>query len=556
MLYTSLSIFASCTALVSQSNPVLFDSLESSKHRIASPVEIRWAATTNDYAVTKDGYFVDFEGRVLAKQHQHTPQAQPIYRGLVSCPTWSDLVTLSTTTGVYFGGPPLITTSGDVLLYWNQSGSTYESLRLRRSVGNTGQWYNENILSDTTQDVSQPEGVIDSTGRAMIIFREIGSPYKLWSVREGAFGGWGSPTLAHITDLFFQAIEIASDDQGHVIAITDEGGLEPEVHSILFNADTNSWEESVQVSEPGQYCLLPTLAQNNDGSVVYLLYLIKSGGTPGIYAHKWNSDTKVWGNATLVQSTGSVSYYMAGQYSRFPLVIGGDDEVTVFWQGIENDMATLYASRTTNGLWKEPHTLLPPNSDLIALDLENFSHADANERGDVLGTFTRFDGASSSNFWVARFDIDTGWRDIENPLTVPHTWTVKTRGFFHYGERAIATTAGTFGDVVGMRSNGQHWLEEEIDIPGSSEAWTKTLIAAKSGAMFAYKSAGIKSTWFQYHVGDTNCDGIVNVSDLLDVVSLWGPCTDFTGACPPDFNGDGIVNVVDLLTVIDNWASP
>ena len=49
--------------------------------------------------------------------------------------------------------------------------------------------------------------------------------------------------------------------------------------------------------------------------------------------------------------------------------------------------------------------------------------------------------------------------------------------------------------------------------------------------------------------GDVNGDGVVNVSDLLMVISAWGSCTD----CPEDLNGDGEVNVSDLLLILSFW---
>ncbi|MFK7961050.1 MAG: FG-GAP-like repeat-containing protein [Phycisphaerales bacterium] len=51
--------------------------------------------------------------------------------------------------------------------------------------------------------------------------------------------------------------------------------------------------------------------------------------------------------------------------------------------------------------------------------------------------------------------------------------------------------------------------------------------------------------------GDLNGDGLVNVTDLLAVLSAWGPCP---APCPPDINGDGTVGSFELLTVLANWS--
>ena len=51
-------------------------------------------------------------------------------------------------------------------------------------------------------------------------------------------------------------------------------------------------------------------------------------------------------------------------------------------------------------------------------------------------------------------------------------------------------------------------------------------------------------------VGDVTCDGMVDVTDVLAVVSVWGPCE---GVCAEDIVPDNKVDVSDLLLVIGNW---
>jgi len=49
---------------------------------------------------------------------------------------------------------------------------------------------------------------------------------------------------------------------------------------------------------------------------------------------------------------------------------------------------------------------------------------------------------------------------------------------------------------------------------------------------------------------DLTGDGVVNVSDLLQLLSAWGPNVGH----PADLNGDGVVNVSDLLILLGQWG--
>jgi hypothetical protein len=50
-------------------------------------------------------------------------------------------------------------------------------------------------------------------------------------------------------------------------------------------------------------------------------------------------------------------------------------------------------------------------------------------------------------------------------------------------------------------------------------------------------------------IADLNGDGVVNITELLQVVSEWGQSD-----VPADINQDGIVNVTDLLLIMDSWG--
>ena len=50
---------------------------------------------------------------------------------------------------------------------------------------------------------------------------------------------------------------------------------------------------------------------------------------------------------------------------------------------------------------------------------------------------------------------------------------------------------------------------------------------------------------------DIDGDGTVGFTDLLDVLSFWGPCP---GGCAQDIDGDELVGFTDLLDVLSFWG--
>ena len=50
--------------------------------------------------------------------------------------------------------------------------------------------------------------------------------------------------------------------------------------------------------------------------------------------------------------------------------------------------------------------------------------------------------------------------------------------------------------------------------------------------------------------GDINCDGGINITDLLLLIADWGSCE----LCAGDLNHDGETNIHDLLILIGNWG--
>ena len=80
--------------------------------------------------------------------------------------------------------------------------------------------------------------------------------------------------------------------------------------------------------------------------------------------------------------------------------------------------------------------------------------------------------------------------------------------------------------------------------PSSGEDWVLVIDDASQG----FEAPG---TVVPYEIPeDVNGDGVVDVLDLMLVISAWGPCA----GCPEDIDGSGQVDVIDLLAVISAWS--
>ncbi len=53
---------------------------------------------------------------------------------------------------------------------------------------------------------------------------------------------------------------------------------------------------------------------------------------------------------------------------------------------------------------------------------------------------------------------------------------------------------------------------------------------------------------------DLDDSATVDVGDLIELLTAWGPCSPDGSSCPADLDGDGQIAVLDLLSVILDWG--
>lgn len=140
------------------------------------------------------------------------------------------------------------------------------------------------------------------------------------------------------------------------------------------------------------------------------------------------------------------------------------------------------------------------------------------------------------------------------------------RGPAVYGD-SLLFGAGVYGETVDslyIRLNNK--LHRVIDATQTLDGKTVVGLNINAHAMQSETSGvfhvtfadGLQAIYtFNIDAGSAECsadlngDGVVDVSDLLNLLSHWGPCD----ACSADLNGSGVVDVSDLLELFGAWGT-
>ncbi len=114
-------------------------------------------------------------------------------------------------------------------------------------------------------------------------------------------------------------------------------------------------------------------------------------------------------------------------------------------------------------------------------------------------------------------------------------------------------------DRGGVRQVPMKWAGNSLwrgEIPGQLPGFTVEYFVTATD--FAANTATGPTLTFNVTcsgiVGDLDCNGIVNILDLLALIAAWGPCPDPPAPCAADLDADGTVGILDLLTLLANWG--
>lgn len=87
--------------------------------------------------------------------------------------------------------------------------------------------------------------------------------------------------------------------------------------------------------------------------------------------------------------------------------------------------------------------------------------------------------------------------------------------------------------------------------PGGIGVWGVYPFLGPNRVLCSQTDSGLYIIRVTEPTGDTNGDGIVDITDLLALLGAWGDCPN----CPQDIDQDNTVGILDLLALLANWSS-
>jgi len=177
-----------------------------------------------------------------------------------------------------------------------------------------------------------------------------------------------------------------------------------------------------------------------------------------------------------------------------------------------------------------------------------------------------FGEGDTQMFPFPQFFWDEGWVSYDSFVTVGLRYADDNQA---EGDPNLFASDFLKGSELGGAGSGAGWFSLPPEAQGKASDYPRNRVLIASftvpsnavllgeiSAMYQEPSGELFSSSVEVKltkIADLNFDGVVNVSDLLILLSSWGPC-DPKSDCPANLSGDGVVNVTDLLILLSNWG--
>lgn len=319
--------------------------------------------------------------------------------------------------------------NGNAVAVWSQSDGMRGNIWASHYNSTTGTWDLPTLIeTDDASNALAPKVAVGLDGNAVAVWSQSdGLRFNVWAnFYNGTTGVWGTAQLLEV-DNAGDAVnpDIAVDASGNAIVVWCQfDGVRFNIWANHFNSATRTWGSAqlVESENLGTVELSPQVAADSDGGA-FAVWAQSDGVRFNIWANRFNVSSGTWGNARLIEvdNTGD---------ARDPQLAGDrNGNVMTSWVQFDGMRFNVWASRYTKVVdaWDAPQLLEIGDGDAFVPQLA------ADPMGNFICVWSQSDGVSSS-IWASRYDASTGQWGV--PLSIE------------------TGNGGAFGPSVAGSSNG------------------------------------------------------------------------------------------------------
>lgn len=391
-------------------------------------------------------------------------------------------------------------------------------------------------------------------------------------LRDHVSGSWQEQMKlvgsdAGLLDFFGGVVAITPDAETMLITA---GNQDPTGAVYVFEKRGSVWLEQTQLMPPDNppppLAFGRGLAISEDGTIVAIgAWKDTDGGNwaGAVYVFERKSNTSQWKfqvKLIVADAAEDATFGVSVDLSTDGnLLVGGarsDDEA-----GNAAGAAYVFVRDPQTSQWNEQIKLTA--SDAQSRALFGYSVAISGDGKTILvGARNDDDGAGAAYVFIHDGD---NWIE-QAKLTDSHFFGTSVALSADGDSAVIGSILGNGAASYFTRHNGAWFKQsrfrlcngnqsdlfgEQVDISGDGQtaligSRLRDLEYFNQGAAYVFDLTGSACS-------DISGDGIVDITDLVVLLALWGDC-GYPFNCPADLNGDCITNVRDLLVLFANWG--
>jgi len=178
---------------------------------------------------------------------------------------------------------------------------------------------------------------------------------------------------------------------------------------------------------------------------------------------------------------------------------------------------------------------------LVYLDADNDGDLDIVVATNA-GPLTYYRNDTNGGTWL-RIVLDTS----TNPLLAPDgfgTRVIASIGELSYVRYLSSSPSylSTSEPSIHFGFGGAHTVDE------LRVEWARGYVSTFTGV-----ATNVQLTITAPALGDLDADGVVGITDFLELLASWGPCMPPPAACLADLDNDGLVGITDFLALLAGW---